>query len=119
MQKFNFSYDKENDDLLVFNPRFKSRGSVELGNIIFDYNNKKEFVGMQIMKASKMIKDMTNENTKVIKEVLNNLKECKVDARQQNNLLIVKIFLLSKLKEVSPVISVPSVIEPSPALVYT
>ena len=118
MSKFNFSYDKENDNLFLFNPKSKSKGSVELGNIIFDYNSKKEFVGIQLMNASKLIKDMSGENSSVTKEVLNNLKECRVESKVKNNLLIVKIFLMSKIKEISSVISVPSIREPSPALAY-
>jgi len=119
MQKFNFSYDKENDDLFLFNPKSKSKGSVEIGDIIFDYNNKKEFVGIQIMHASKLIKDMTGENIQTIKQVLSNLKDCKIEAKVKGNLIIARIFLISKLKEISPVISVPSIRESSPALAYT
>ena len=118
MKKFKFSYDKENDDLFLFNPKSKSKGSVELGNIILDYNNKKEFVGIQIMNASKLIKDITNEKIKDIRDVLNNLKNSKVDAKIKNNLLTVKIYLYSESKEVSPIISVPSILESSPALAY-
>ncbi len=118
MQKFNFSYDKNNDDLFLFNPKSKSKGSVELGDIIFDYNNKKEFVGIQIMHASKLIKDMTGENVQTIKQVLNNLKDCKVEAKVKGNPVIIKIFLISKLKEISPVLSVPTIWESSPALAY-
>ena len=117
-QKFNFSYDKENDDLLLFNPKSKSKGSVEMGNIIFDYNNKREFVGIQIMNASKMIKEMSDGNSNNVKEVLNNLRKCKVETIQQDGLLIVKIHLLSKLNEIAPVISIPSISESSPALAY-
>ena len=118
MQKFNFSYDRKNDDLFLFKPDSKSKGSVELGDLILDYNNKKEFVGIQILHASRLIKDLTDENLNAIKEVLNDLKECKVEVKSKNNLLIIKIFLLSKLKEVSPVISVPRIIRSSPALAY-
>ncbi len=42
MQKFNFSYDKENDDLFLFSPKSKSKGSIDLGQIVLDFNNKKE-----------------------------------------------------------------------------
>ncbi|MBD3361480.1 DUF2283 domain-containing protein [Candidatus Woesearchaeota archaeon] len=52
MKKFNFSYDKENDDLFLYNHNSKSAGSVEVGDIILDFNNKKELVGIQINKAS-------------------------------------------------------------------
>ena len=116
MRKFNFSYDKENDDLLLFNPKSKSKGSVELGNIILDYGKNREFVGMQIMNASNTIKDITNEDAQAINEVLNNLKDCRIDTKVKNNLLIVKISLYSKLKEISPVISISSIREKSPAL---
>jgi uncharacterized protein YuzE len=118
MQRFNFSYDRESDDLFLFNPKSKSKGSVELGNIIFDYNNKKEFVGIQVMKASKMIKDLTNEKINMVKKVLNSLKSCKVDVKKKNNLLIIKIYLLSELKNISPVISIPRIAKSSPALAY-
>jgi len=119
MQKFNFSYDRENDDLFLFSPGSKSKGSVEMGDLILDYNSKKELVGLQIMKASKMLREMTGGKSRdLVSEVLNNLKECKVDIRVKNNLLIVKVYLSSKANEISPVISVPSIREPSPALAY-
>lgn len=118
MQKFNFSYDEDNDDLFLSNPKSKSKGSIEIGDIIFDYNNKKEFVGIQIIHASNLIRDITEENIQTIKQVLNGLKDCKVEAKVKRNLIIVKIVLISKLKEISPVISIPSIRESSPALAY-
>lgn len=116
MQNFNFTYDKENDDLFLFSPKSKSKGSVELGNIVLDFNSKKELVGIQIMNASKLIKDITSENISTIKELLNHLKKCKIDVKPNNNMLIIKIFLFSQVKEISPVISMPSITESSPAL---
>jgi uncharacterized protein YuzE len=120
MQKFNFSYDKENDDLFIFNPKSKSRGSVELGNIILDFNAKKELVGIQIMDASNIIADIINEKSySLVKKLLSNLKSCRVDIKPKGNFLIVKIFLMSKVKEISPVLPLPSIKETSPALAYT
>ena len=118
MQKFNFSYDKEHDDLFLHRPDSKSKGSVEIGNLILDYNSKKELVGLQIMGASKVLQDLTNETARITKEVLSHLQECRLDAKAKNNLLIIRIFLNSKIKEISSVLSVPSIREPSPALVY-
>lgn len=119
MQKFNFSYDKENDDLLLFNPTSKSKGSVEIGDLILDYNNKKEFVGLQILNASKIIKDLLSKETvSSVKEVLSNLEECRVDIKPKKNLLIIKIYLKNKIAEIVPIISVPSIREASPALAY-
>jgi len=118
MQKFKFSYDKENDDLFLYNPKSKSKGSVELGDLILDYNTKKEFVGMQIIGASKLLKDLLTDDLSAIKNVLGSLQDCKVDVKIKNNLLILKIFLFGKVKEIAPIISVPSIIESSPALAY-
>ena len=93
---------------------------VELGDLILDYNNKKELVGIQIINASKLIKEMVDKkDSRIIKEVLNNLMECKLDIKVKNNLLIIKVYLLSESKELSPIISVPSIKESSPALAYT
>lgn len=119
MRKFKFSYDKYTDDLFLHRANTKSKGSVELGDLIFDYNSKKELVGMQIINASKMIKDLVGGDKATIKEVLDNLNECKLDIKKKNNLLIIKIRLSSKLKEIQPTLSVPSIIESSPALAYT
>ncbi|MBU1199892.1 MAG: DUF2283 domain-containing protein [Nanoarchaeota archaeon] len=118
MQKLNFSYDKENDDLFLYNPNSKSKGSIELGDIILDFNNKKELAGIQMMNASKLIKEMMSENTNGIKSVLNDLQECKVDVKVKGNLLIIKIYLLSRMKELTPIISIPNIKEKSPALAY-
>ena len=104
MQKFNYSYDKENDDLFLFRPNT----SVELGDIILDFNSKKELVGIQIVNASRLFKDITKENLPIIRELLNNLNMCRIDVKPKNNLLLIKIFLFSKVKEITPVLPVPS-----------
>lgn len=119
MQKFNFSYDKENNDLFLFNPKSKSKGSIELGDLILDYSPRKEIVGIQIMHASRFIKELTTDNnSETIREILNNLKLCKVDIRIRNNLSIIKIYLFSKNNEIATVLSVPSIRQRSPALAY-
>ena len=118
MRKFNFSYDKENDDLFLFISKSKSRGSVELGDMVLDFNNKKELVGLQIMNASKLFKDILSDNVNGIKSVLRNLKECKIDAKLKRNIMIIKIFLVSEKREIAPVMQVPTISRSSPSLAY-
>lgn len=119
MQKFNFSYDKENDDLFLYSPNSKSKGSVELGDIILDFDNKKELVGIEIMGASQLIRDlMDEENQEFIGELLNDLKECKISVKMRDNLLMIRLFLISNTKEISPMLSVPTIQRTSPALGY-
>lgn len=116
MKNYKFSYDKEFDDLLIFDSNSKSKGSVELGDIILDFNSKKEFVGIQLMNASKILKDISGEVD--VNIILEHLKECRVETITKNNLLIIKIFLISDKRQISSVLSVPNITESSPALAY-
>ena len=117
MRRFKFSYDEENDDLFLYNP--KSKGGVELGDIVLDFNNKKELVGLQMMNASRFLKEIMGESISRIRSVLMDLRECKVGVKVKGNLLIIKVYLFSRIKELSPVISVPNIRKTSPALAYT
>jgi uncharacterized protein YuzE len=65
----------------LYNPSSKSKGSVELGNIILDYNSKKEFRGIQIMNASLLIREITGERKDAVKNMLTGLKACKAGAK--------------------------------------
>lgn len=116
MQKYKFSYDENNDDLFLFSPKSKSKGSVELGDIVIDFNSKREFAGIQIMNATKLIKDLTNETFSSIKSLLNKLEKCEIEVKPRNNILIIKIYLFSEQKEISPVITVSNITHSSPAL---
>ncbi|MFC1741991.1 DUF2283 domain-containing protein [Nanoarchaeota archaeon] len=116
MRRYNFSYDKENDDLFLFRPGSKSKGSVEIGDLVIDFNSKRELVGLQIMNASKLIKDMVDENLMTVKKLLSNLSDCKVDVNAKGNALVIKFVLMSKFKELAPTLYLPSISEQSPAL---
>ncbi|MBI4016987.1 MAG: DUF2283 domain-containing protein [Candidatus Aenigmarchaeota archaeon] len=118
MQKYNFSYDKEQDDLFLYNPRSKSKGSVEMGKLILDFDSKKNLVGIQLMNAVQLLENLAGITKDTIKKLLTDLKECKVDIKTKNNLLIVKIFLIGHDSEISPVLSMPLLTETSPALAY-
>jgi len=114
MRKFKFSYDSDNDDLLIYDSSSKSKGSVEMGDIILDYDNNKKLVGVQIMNASVFLKNVSESG----QDLLDNLTECSFEVKDQKNMKIVKIILKSNNSCVESVISVPG-IESSPALVYT
>ena len=120
MQKFKFSFDKNQDDLFLYRSESKSKGSVEIGDIILDLNNKKEIVGLQIMKASNMLDDVSVRiSLNEIKDVLKNLKECKVEIILKKNLVIIRIHLYGKMKEFSSTFFFPKFMDSSPALAYS
>jgi uncharacterized protein YuzE len=116
IQKFKFDYDSLNDDLFLFSSSSKSKGSIEFGNVILDFNSKRELVGIQFMNASKFITTLTGDEN--IKSILQSLKESKVEVTYQENIIVIKFYLIGSLKEVSSTLSVPSIVESSPALAY-
>lgn len=117
IKKYNFSYDILSDDLFLYDSTSKSRGSIEIGDIIIDFDNKKELVALQFINASKTLKDMLLEN-KDIKEILKNLKECKIQAKTKENILIIRIELITQNDNVTSVISIPKIERTSPSLAY-
>ena len=120
MQKFKFSYDKENDDLFLHSPKSKSKGSIELGrDLIIDFNSRKEVVGLQILNASNLLKDLlADEEIRNIRQVIANLEEAKVDIKNKNNLLIIAIYLMSKKGNLSAAIPMAAINIKSPALAH-
>ncbi len=116
MRKFNHSYDSENDDLFLFRPDSKSKGSVEIGDFVLDFDSKNELVGFQVMNASKSIKDMVDSDVASVRKLLSNLTGCKLEAKSKGNALIIKFILVSGKEELMPVFCLPSIKESSPAL---
>ncbi|MBI2106730.1 DUF2283 domain-containing protein [Candidatus Woesearchaeota archaeon] len=116
MQNFNVSYDKEVDDLFLFSPKEKSKGSIEIGDIVIDMNNKKEVVGIQIMNAVELLIDLTEErlDPQYVENEINGLKKCKVDFKVKNNLLLIKMYIFKR----PTILSVPCIKTPSPALYH-
>ena len=109
MRKYKFSYDADNDALFIYHPRSRSKGGVECGQMIIDFNNKKEFVGIQLIGASGIIKDLLGEKQSV---------DCRISEQRRGNMLLLRIVLSSKKKEIAPVLLIPSILESSPALAF-
>ena len=119
MDKYNFSYDADNDDLFLYKPKSVSKGSVEFGNVILDFNNKKDFVGIQIMQVSKVISEMLEGKDKTkIKSMLEQLKDSKIETKINGNILIIKLFLVSETGELHPILNLPHIKQASPSLAY-
>ncbi len=109
-----FSYDPSIDDLFMYNPNSKSKGSIEIGDIILDFNTKKELVGMQILNASKFVEDLVDKNK--VKDFFLTLKECSFEVKSQKNWLLIKLKLISKSLEIMPTITLPKITNSSQAI---
>lgn len=118
MQKFDFSYDEQNNDLFLFSPLSKSKASVEFGDLILDFNGRKELVGLQLMHATKFLKKaaLAQASEVHINEILRSLKRCEVQVNYHNRLMFIKLFLCGEKEELTQVFSIPSLTETSPAI---
>ena len=117
MEKFKIDYDKESDDLFLY-AKEKSKGSVEIGDLILDFDRKGKLVGIEMLNATKFLSDCVADKDAVSKELLSNLVKCEVEVKQKNNFLFIKIFLIGKKITIPCPINAPIVTETSPALAY-
>jgi len=74
MKDFKIDYDTENDSLFVYLEGVKSKGAVEVGNFVLDFDENNDLVAMEILEAKNIFKIIL---TKIIE--LNNLIEFKAD----------------------------------------
>jgi len=73
---------------------------------------------IELMNASKFFKDLSFEGLNIDKEVLNKIQECKVEIIPKSNFFVIKLLLLLESKqEIRTPIIIPTVSEPSPAVV--
>ena len=107
MRKFEFDYDYENDNLIVFKKGRKSSGSVEIGNMNFDFY-KGELIAIEFDNASKYLG--------LTKKALNRIIKSNFEVMEKNNWLIVKFFILTVETKLEKEIYVQNVTQPSPAL---
>lgn len=117
--RFNIDYDKESDDLFLYSEK-NSKGSIEMGNLILDFDVKDELSAIEILNATNFLKDsIANGEEKLItNEFLFTLISADVETKQKNNFLFIKIILSGRKGVVSCPINAPLIEEPSPALAY-
>ena len=113
MEKFNFSYDSDNDDLFMYLEGKKSNGAVELGNFILDFDNKNNLVAIQILNASEVISKIMS---KVIK--MNMIREVKANIINFRNMEAVKFQIITDTDKETANILIPHIREKSPVLQY-
>ncbi len=115
IKKYKFDYDYENDDLFLYNPTKKSKGSVEFDNLIIDYNSAFEITAIEIMEASKFFKDISD--IRITKKLLKEITDCRVEFKKKGSFTLIKFQLTFTNHEslMTPMI-VPA-INDSPAIV--
>lgn len=113
MVNYKFSYDSEHDDLFVYTDE-KSKGSVEMGNFVFDFNQDGKLVALEVLNASKTFAKLMEHSIRALKS----LKSCQIDAANMRNMIMIKISLFYENGEITTTLFAPRVTETSPALEY-
>lgn len=111
-KKFKFDYDSSNDSLFLYNPKSKSKASIELDNLIIDFNSKKEISGIEFLNSVAFFKNLGE--FKISKNMLKNIIDCKVEITSNNNFHIIKFMIIfeSDKKVIAPVL-IPTLEQPS------
>jgi len=113
MKDFKFSYDGDNDDLFIYSPDSKSKGAVELGNFVFDFDEKENLVAIQILEASKVLSKLVSKIIEIAR-----IKGIKVGIINFRNMAFVKIELSTQTDKETISMPIPRIKEKSPALSY-
>lgn len=111
MENFKFSYDSENDDLFMYLEGEISKGAVELGNFILDFDDKGNLVAMQILNVSEVISKILS---KIIK--ISELKEVKMNIINFRNMDAIKFYISDGINKETTNILIPHIREKSPVL---
>ena len=113
-QKFKFDYDYENDSLFIYNSKNKSKGCIELDNLVIDLSSKGNISSIEIFDASKFFSKISNQ--KISKTKLKSIIKCNLEVISQNNFFFLKFNLeLENDLKISSPLMIPTVNEPSPA----
>lgn len=113
---FKFDYDYENDSLFLYNPKTKAKGSIEIDDLIVDFDNKRQVCSLEMLGASKYFHDLGIER-KVTKETLKDMLKAEIEATMKQNFILIKFKIYFKHEEpISSPIVVPTLSRPSPAL---
>ena len=113
MEKFNFDYDLENDDLFVYLEGKKSSGAIELGNFILDFDNNGNLVAMQILNVSEVLSKILSRVIQVQK-----IKEIKMEIVNFRNMDAIRFSILDDKTEEKTNILIPHIREKSPVLSF-
>lgn len=113
MREFKFNYDEKNDDLFIYLPDSKSLGAVEIGNFIFDFDEKENLVAVQVIDASKVLSKLFSKLLELTK-----IQELKADVINFRNMAFIRIELIFDSGKESLNIPIPRIKEKSPVLMY-
>lgn len=108
-KKFGFDYDPKGDSLFLYDQKSRSKASIQINDLILDFNSRKEISGIEILNASVFFKGLS-PGRNITKKILEEIQECKVDISQKESFMVIKISLFFRSEKAfsTPVI-VPAI----------
>lgn len=114
IRKFAFDYDPEHDNLFLYNPKSKSKASIEIDDIVVDFNSKKQLSAIEIANATVILKSLLKDKPAINKKMLQEIKDCKVEIIKQSNHIIIRLLIILKSEQIFAPLIIPTITEPSP-----
>ena len=115
-RNFEFDYDSENDNLFLYNPKAKSKASIEIDDIVIDFDSKKQLSAIEITNATKILSTLIKEKKPINKTMLKDIKTCKIEIIKQDNHLVIRLFIALKSEKIFTPLIIPSIAELSPSI---
>ncbi len=112
MAKYSFDYDAKNDDLIIFQEGKQSKGGIEVGDLIIDFDSKGNAIAIEFQNASKTLTEIQPE--RITKKLLSSMLKAKIQTDTKGDFLRIAYALLFAEKEVSSTIAIPNIVRPSP-----
>lgn len=96
--KYEFEYDKSLDTLTIHKDG-PAHGSARIGEIILDFNNDKQIIGVEVLNPDKLLG--------ITKKLLSNLSDARIMTRQRGNCVYVYLVLKIKSEDKARVLPLP------------
>ncbi len=91
MRKFKWSYNPEDDILYIFDPKKKSKESIEVEeDIVIDLDKDNNLVGLEIFYAYDFFKAIDKNFSK---SILNEVNEVNIEFGNYRNFIIIKLLI--------------------------
>ncbi|MBS3125436.1 DUF2283 domain-containing protein [Candidatus Woesearchaeota archaeon] len=98
-------YDAKSDSLALSSPQKYSSRSVELGDIIIDFDAKNAVVGIELLNASALLKTLTRQE--VSKSMLEQIKSASFVQKTVGSTIVVTFEIHLQTKTLANAIAVP------------
>jgi uncharacterized protein YuzE len=112
--EFKADFDEKEDLLFIYNPKKKSKGSAELGELIIDFGIDGGIAGLEIFEASKYLSELTGRKISI--EQLKEVENAGMTVNEKKGTLIIKIILAIENEKVPATIAVQNMHYKSPIL---